>query len=104
MINIEDERKTVEFMIKYYCKKKHKQNQLCPQCRDLFEYSGKRVAACRYGNKKPVCAECATHCFVKEKRESIKTVMRFVGPKMILINPKLGIKHIVHKYVKRNCG
>ncbi|MGQ9819712.1 MAG: nitrous oxide-stimulated promoter family protein [Candidatus Kapaibacteriales bacterium] len=40
---------------------------------------------CPYGIEKPACNKCAIHCYKKDKREDIKRVRRFSGPKMLFI-------------------
>ena len=92
---IEKEYRTVEFMIRYYCRKKHKKAGLCTECSDLLKYSEEKLKNCRYGENKPLCRNCQTHCYSKNFREKIREVMSFAGPKMIFVNPPMAVNHII---------
>ncbi|MBL4938585.1 nitrous oxide-stimulated promoter family protein [Clostridium sp. YIM B02515] len=35
------------------------------------------------------------HCYKTEYREKIKDVMRFSGPRMIIYEPRLALKHLI---------
>lgn len=52
MTKIEREKRTIELMIKIYCKKKHKEKELCPECSELLEYALKRLTYCKFGEEK----------------------------------------------------
>ena len=73
MTKIEREKRTIELMIKIYCKKKHKEKELCPECSELLEYALKRLM-----------------------KEKIKKVMRFSGPRLIIYNPIELIRHMTY--------
>jgi hypothetical protein len=92
------ERKTVEAMIKLYCKKQHtlpKQRQdLCPECYELLDYVMRRLDKCQYQENKPTCTKCPIHCYSKSNREKIRAVMRFSGPRMLLRHPILALRHL----------
>lgn len=92
----EKEKNTVRFMIQIYCNKKHKskKNQLCEDCSNLANYAIARVEHCPYMETKTFCSSCKRHCYKPEMREKIKNVMRFSGPRMIIYNPKMAIKHV----------
>lgn len=94
MDRIEREKQTVELMIRLYCRHKEKNADLCEDCRELLTYSYKRLEACRYGNEKPACKKCPTHCYASAFRERIRAVMRFSGPRLILHHPLAAIRHI----------
>ncbi|MGI1659421.1 MAG: nitrous oxide-stimulated promoter family protein [Desulfitobacterium sp.] len=92
------EKKTVEVMIKLYCKDNHKtESELCTVCQELFSYSLKRAENCMFGEDKPVCGDCTVHCYKKDMREKIRVVMRYSGPRMILQHPVMAIQHLVDK-------
>ncbi len=90
---IEKDKKVVAFMISFYCKKKEKNKELCPSCRELLQYSIVRLEYCRFGDKKPSCKTCKVHCYRPEMRERMRKVMRYVGPRMFLYSPILAFKH-----------
>ncbi len=91
----EREKIIVSVMIQMYCEGNHlNAGGLCEECKGLAEYSGKRLLSCMYGEKKPVCKECPVHCYSPQKREQMKQVMRYSGPKMIYRKPGYAIVHI----------
>lgn len=90
------EAKTIDFMFEIYCKEiHHSKTGLCDSCRDLQNYAHQRLEKCPYQEKKPTCANCLTHCYKKTMRESIRTVMRYAGPRMLLKHPQLAIMHLL---------
>lgn len=95
---IELEKKTVNSMISLYCNHHHHiDGAMCDECNALVQYSNQRLDKCVFGLNKPVCSNCPVHCYKPEKREEIKKVMRFAGPRMIYTHPILAIKHIIDK-------
>ena len=93
---IEREKKTVNCMIALYCRAHHNpENKICEDCEALMAYSNARLDHCRFGEEKPVCSKCPVHCYKKDRREEIREVMRFAGPRMILHRPWLAIRHLV---------
>ena len=51
MTKIDREKRTIELMIKIYCKKKHKNKELCEECKELLEYAHKRLSFCKFGEE-----------------------------------------------------
>jgi hypothetical protein len=84
--------KTMAAMVNIYCRNWHKQD-LCPQCRGLLEYAQLRLERCRFGAEKPTCAKCPVHCYQRERREQVRTVMRYAGPRMLWEHPVLSLRH-----------
>lgn len=97
MTRIEEEKLTVSKMIHLYCRKKHLRNNLCTECDGLHDYAMQRLDHCKFGEEKPVCAKCPVHCYKPDRREQIRVVMRFSGPRMMLNHPWLSIMHTVRK-------
>ncbi|MFC7680185.1 nitrous oxide-stimulated promoter family protein [Paenibacillus sp. GCM10028914] len=91
---IRKEQEIVTKMIRIYCKKKHHQKELCETCQDLNAYAFKRLSLCQFGEEKTACAKCPVHCYKRDYRQSIKEVMRFAGPWMLIYHPIESIKHI----------
>ncbi len=93
------EEKTVGRMIALYCRKQHAPgvDMLCEQCQGLLDYARKRIAQCPYGRQKPVCSRCKVHCYRQQKREEIRRVMRFAGPRMIYHSPLLTLRYLWRK-------
>ena len=93
------EHDTIKVMVKMYCSSMHSSSDaLCTECKDLFDYAFLKIDCCCFGPEKPACSECWIHCYEKEKRERIKVVMRYAGPRMLYKHPYLGIMHFVDKY------
>ena len=67
---------------------------LCPQCQELLTYAHLRLERCKFGNDKPSCTRCPVHCYKPAMRQQIRQVMRYSGPRMLLHNPVLAIRHL----------
>ncbi len=97
MGRIAQEKRIMMCMIKVYCTKNHHQKQLCGECQELQDYALKRLEHCRYGERKSFCNQCPTHCYQKLRKEQIKRVMRFSGPRMIFYHPVIAFRHFFSK-------
>lgn len=98
---LQREKQTVSLMIGMYCKKHHSsKNGLCSDCLALRKYAEARTIKCQFGDQKPICSNCPVHCYKPEKREKIRTVMRFAGPKMIYRHPYLAVMHLLDEQKK----
>lgn len=91
----EKELRIVELMIRIYCKRKHKEKQLCAECQQLLEYAKYRTSVCPFMETKTFCANCKVHCYKGDVRDKIREVMRFSGPWMLLYHPLVAIKHVI---------
>lgn len=93
------ERETVYKMISLYCRAHHhsKGNKLCSSCQSLVEYAFERIERCPFGATKPTCANCKVHCYRGDRRDEIREVMRYSGPRMLLHHPYLAIMHLVDR-------
>lgn len=98
---IEEEKATVSKMISLYCRKKHHQKELCQDCNDLHAYAMQRLDRCMFGNNKTVCAKCPKHCYKPDRKEQIRTVMIYAGPKMLLYHPWLAMLHTYRSMTSR---
>ena len=90
----------VEEMIRLYCRKNHLEEerqgrQMCPVCQELSDYAKLRSHKCPFMEQKTFCANCKVHCYKPEKREQIRQVMSFSGPRMLLHHPILAIWHLI---------
>ncbi|MCP1110652.1 hypothetical protein M2145_002869 [Lachnospiraceae bacterium PF1-21] len=82
-------------MIALYCRKKHKHLEgLCESCQGLQAYAYERTERCPFMETKTFCSNCKVHCYQVEKREEIRKVMRFSGPRMLLVHPLLVFRHV----------
>lgn len=94
----EKEKDVVGRMITIYCRSKHKSGkELCEDCKNLNAYAMQRLERCPFGEEKPTCGTCKIHCYKKDMRERIRTVMRFAGPRMFFIHPIAAVKHIIRE-------
>lgn len=84
-------------MIKLYARHKTGENGLTGHYKELADYCELRLEKCHWGEKKPVCKICPTHCYNKNMRAEIRKVMRWAGPRMILHYPLLTLKHLLSK-------
>lgn len=94
-MSIQYEKASVEKMIRLFCKLNHKRNDLCADCEELKEYAFEKLQKCPLKEKKLSCKKCPIHCYSTDKKEKIREVMRFSGPKMILYHPKDFLKHLL---------
>ena len=84
---IAHEKKTVELMIRLYCRKKEKNTILCADCEELLRYAHARLDHCPFGT---------VHCYKPVMRERMRQVMRFSGPRMLLYAPWQAIRHLLN--------
>ena len=92
---------TVSAMIQIYCRDQHGgTGLLCPECVALNSYVRLRLDRCRFGEDKPTCAKCPVHCYQKSRRDEIKTVMRYSGPKMVWEHPWLSLRHVLDGWLR----
>ena len=90
------EKETVSQMIALYCKKQHGTRQgLCPDCAALDAYARMRSDKCPFMETKTFCSNCKVHCYKADMREKIRVVMRFSGPRMLLVHPVMAIRHVI---------
>lgn len=94
---IEEEKAVIRLMIHLYCRRKEKNAELCPNCKEVLEYAWKRLDHCRHGNRKPTCKKCPVHCYRPDMRERIRTIMRWSGPRMLLYHPLTAIRHFLRE-------
>lgn len=90
------EQRVVEAMIALYCRKKHgRRKGLCPDCAALLDYARQRSEACPFMETKTFCSNCRVHCYRPQMRQKIREVMRFSGPRMLLVHPVLAVRHLI---------
>nr|WP_156136235.1 nitrous oxide-stimulated promoter family protein [Photobacterium gaetbulicola] len=93
--SLRTEYKTLEAMVKIYCKDHHGTRALCDECADFLHYALIKLDRCPYGEEKPTCKRCPIHCYKAEYKERSRIIMRYSGPKMLLRHPILAIRHLV---------
>lgn len=90
------ERKTITLMIGMFCKDKHgaKNGALCQECRAVNAYAMERIDKCPFTPEKPTCVKCPVHCYSPAKREQVRQIMRYSGPRMLKNHPILAVLHL----------
>jgi hypothetical protein len=85
---------TMEAMIKIHCRDHHGATaSLCAECQQLLDYALVRLERCRFGAEKPTCAKCPVHCYQRARREQVKIVMHYAGPRMLWEHPVMSLRH-----------
>jgi len=93
---IEREARTVKAMIGLYCRAQHgTTHKLCPDCEALRHYAQQRLQKCPFQEGKTTCANCPIHCYRPERREQIRVVMRYAGPRMLFRHPIMTLQHML---------
>ena len=98
---IEREKRTVSAMIELYCADQHaaahadQHGELCPACAELRAYAMQRLDRCPFQEQKTTCANCAVHCYRPDRKEQIRVVMRYAGPRMLRRHPILAVRHLL---------
>jgi len=83
-------------MMQIYCHARHGHpGGLCPECKALQDYAAARLAKCPFQENKTTCANCPIHCYTPAKREKIREVMKFAGPRMTYRHPVLALFHLL---------
>ena len=86
--------KTMETMIKIHCRDLHGATEVpCSECREVLDYANVRLERCRFGAEKPTCAKCPVHCYQRDRREQVRGVMRYAGPRMLWEHPVMSLRH-----------
>jgi len=75
---------------------------LCPACNELLDYSHMRIERCPLLESKPTCTKCWIHCYDLVRREQVKKIMRYSGPRMIFRHPVLAVLHLIDEYQSWN--
>ena len=91
------EAQSLRTMVRMYCKHEgHCTHGLCADCAQLMEYAEQRIRSCPYGESKPACRKCSTHCYRNDMRQVIRKVMRSIAPLMPLRHPLVSVHHLIH--------
>jgi hypothetical protein len=94
---IRREKKTIAVMTTMYCRAHHVRGEAggpCGQCRALLTYTQARIDRCVLRDSKPACNRCSVHCYAREMKEQVRSVMRFAGPRMMGAHPVLAVMHL----------
>lgn len=91
---IAEEKAVVGKMVRIYCKGQGHGGRLCSDCTELLLYAEARLDSCLFGQGKPFCSKCEVHCYRPEMRQKMRAVMRYSGPRMLLYDPVMAIRHL----------
>lgn len=98
---LERERQTMVAMIVCYCRGVHGSTvELCAECRELLDYATARLEKCPFQEDKPTCVKCPIHCYQAQRREQVKALMRYAGPRIFWRHPILSVRHFLDAYRK----
>lgn len=97
MINLAQEKETLQAMIRLYCRQNHSHKPLCEDCSKIWSYAEERLAKCPFGVEKPTCQNCPVHCYKPDMRQRIKEIMRYAGPRMVWHHPIMAVRHLIHQ-------
>ena len=97
MSRIEREKRVVAEIIATYCRRRHKESEgaLCENCHDLLRYALLRLEHCPKGEDKTSCKKCDIHCYASSYQTRIREIMRYMGPRMLFINPRAAMQHLL---------
>lgn len=95
------EKEVLSLMIRIYCKGVHGGRSLCPDCAALEQYAAGRVDRCPFMESKRFCSSCPVHCYSPEKREAVRLVMRYAGPRMLFRHPIMALQHLLDSRTAR---
>lgn len=90
---ISREKQTIQKMVSLYAKSHPETDSDYYQ--KLIDYAYNRLDKCRYSEDKPACKQCPIHCYQPIKRETMKQIMRWAGPRMLIYHPILAIRHLI---------
>jgi len=92
---------TLVAMVRIHCRDQHHPAAgLCAECRQLLDYASVRLERCRFGADKPTCAKCPVHCYQPARREQVRLVMRYAGPRMVWEHPVMSLRHWLDSFKK----
>ncbi|MBN0847769.1 nitrous oxide-stimulated promoter family protein [Pseudomonas aeruginosa] len=90
---IEREKMTIQRMIALYQRRSPEAQADDAHYQALNAYADKRLDKCVFGENKQACKQCPEHCYQPAKREEMKQIMRWAGPRMLWRHPILTIRH-----------
>lgn len=89
------DKRVLGVMIKIYCRSKHRSEDLCEECAQLFDYACQRVDKCPLGELKTSCKKCQIHCYSHHRRDQVRTIMRYAAPRVLFLHPIIAIRHLI---------
>src|SRR5690606_11128491 len=93
--------KTMTAMVRIYCNDRHGADPTdCAECSQFLEYAHTRLERCRFGAAKPTCTNCPVHCYQRARRDQVREIMRYAGPRMLFRHPLLSLFHWIDRFRK----
>ena len=99
------EKRTISQMVALYCagnhdaaartERAHCGEAVCADCAAIDAYAVLRTERCRKMDVKTSCEQCGNHCYAPEKRDEIRAVMRYSGPRMLGKHPVAAVRHLL---------
>lgn len=89
------EKQTFAHMLGIFCRAHHGTDRLCRDCDELQRHVDTRLTRCPFGLAKPTCGSCCRNCHPPDRREHIRAIMRFAGPRMLWRHPLLALLHLL---------
>ena len=103
------EKRTISQMVAIFCMGMHAEDRrtvesfcgelLCAECLSIDTYAVLRTEQCRKMDTKTICENCENRCYDPAMRESIRDVMRYAGPWMLVHHPIAAFRHLINKYL-----
>ncbi|MCS2716230.1 nitrous oxide-stimulated promoter family protein [Bacteroides thetaiotaomicron] len=91
---ITQEKRTVEIMIRLYCRKKRRMQPFVRSAKSCSATHMPVLTIVRSERKKSSCKKCPVHCYKPAMRKRMREVMRFSGPRMLFYAPLEAIRHL----------
>ncbi len=98
-MNIEVKRQREKELVKEMIDLYYKHHNNPEEYRGLLVYAMKKIDRCPMMTSKSFCSQCKIHCYEKKKRELIKQVMRYSGPRKLFKHPLLVLKHYYYEKI-----
>ena len=91
----EREASVIREMGGFFCHGVHgsPKGSLCPECAELLAYAQKRVELCPFMETKTFCSQFRVRCYAPKRRDQIRSVMRYAGPRLIFHHPLMCAQH-----------
>lgn len=96
-MNIEAKREKEKELIKTLINLYYAHHENPSEHQDLLEYAIRKIDRCPKMETKSFCSQCEIHCYDTKRRELIRQVMRYSGPRMLFKRPILVLKHFYYQ-------
>ena len=99
----EMEKESFRLMTEIYCHGKHhsRKGELCPECCEFLEFAREKTDRCPFMETGTSCSKCKNHCYSGKWENYVKDIMRYAGPRMLLLHPEYSLLHGMMKMKKK---